>query len=280
MEIIHEVERGPRGVYCGAIGRIAPDGCGDFNVAIRTLTVKAGESRAAIGLGSGVVADSRIADEWRECLAKGAFVSHPRRSFDLIETMRFDPHEGMPDLERHLTRLKRSADALGFAFDRHHARNDLQAATFRLPGPSRVRLMLSASGAIAIAIAPLEPPPEEPVSVALRPLPVAADDFRLAHKTSDRAFYDEPRREAGAFETIFTDAGGFVTEGSFTNVFLERGGKLVTPPLARGLLPGILRERLIEEGSAVEADLVPADLVDGFLIGNALRGLVRARLRD
>jgi para-aminobenzoate synthetase/4-amino-4-deoxychorismate lyase len=278
MELIDGIEGRPRGVYTGAIGRLAPDGSADFNVAIRTLTVEAGASRAAIGLGSGLVADSRIADEWRECLAKGAFVSHPRRSFDLIETMRFDPHEGMPDLERHLARLKRSADALGFAFDRHHARNDLQAATFRLAGPSRVRLMLSPSGAIAIAIAPLEPPPEEPVSVALRPLPVSADDFRLAHKTSDRAFYDEPRRASGAFETIFTDAGGFVSEGSFTTVFVERDGKLVTPPLARGVLPGILRERLIEEGNATEGDLTADDLADGVLIGNALRGLIRARL--
>jgi para-aminobenzoate synthetase/4-amino-4-deoxychorismate lyase len=278
MEIIAELETGPRGVYCGAIGRIAPDGCGDFNVAIRTLTVKAGEDRAWIGLGSGVVADSCVADEWRECLAKGAFVSDPRHSFDLIETMRFDPHEGMPDLERHLTRLKRSADALGFEFDRHHARNELQAATFRLPGPSKVRLLLSPTGAIAVEIAPLAPAPEEPVAVALRPRSVAADDFRLAHKTSDRAFYEAPHREAGAFETVFLDEQGVVTEGSFTNVFVERDGRLLTPPLARGVLPGILRERLIDEGRAVEGDLVTADLEGGFLIGNALRGPIRARL--
>jgi para-aminobenzoate synthetase/4-amino-4-deoxychorismate lyase len=207
-------------------------------------------------------------------------VADPDMRFDLIETMRFDPSDGMPDLERHLGRLKASADALGFAFDRHDARNELQAATFRLPGVSRVRLMLSPSGAIAIEVRPLDEEPVEPVAVALAPLPVSPDDFRLRHKTSDRAFYDEARRAAGTFEIAFTDPAGLLTEGSFTNIFVERGGRLVTPPLTRGLLPGVLRARLIEEGLAVEGDLTPADLLHGFLIGNALRGLIRAKLQS
>jgi para-aminobenzoate synthetase/4-amino-4-deoxychorismate lyase len=281
QQILHELEPGPRGIYTGAIGRVAPGGEALFNVAIRTLVVRDGGRVARLGLGSGIVADSRAADEWRECLAKGAFVTDPERSFDLVETMRFDPSEGMPDLERHLARMKRSADALGFAFDRHDARNDLQAATFRVPGPSRVRLLLSPTGAVAIEIAPLGDPPEEPVPVLIAPRPVPADDFRLAHKTSDRGFYDEARaaaRAAGAFEAVFEDEAGFLTEGSFTSLFVERNGRMLTPPLSRGLLPGILRERLLEEGRAEEADLVAADLVSGFLLGNAARGLVRARL--
>ncbi|HEX8526122.1 aminodeoxychorismate synthase component I [Allosphingosinicella sp.] len=278
MEIIGGIEAGPRGVYTGSIGRVAPGGEAAFNVAIRTLVVPAGGGTALLGLGSGIVADSCARDEWLECLAKGAFVADPERSFDLVETMRFDPREGMPDLERHLGRLKRSADALGFAFDRHHARNELQAATFRMPGLGKVRLMLSPSGAIAIEIRPLEPPPKEPVEVAIGRRPVPAEDFRLAHKTSDRAFYDDARSSSGAFEILFADEAGFVTEGSFTSLFVERRGRLVTPPLSRGLLPGVLRERLIEEGRAIEGDLVEADLLGGFLIGNAARGLIRARL--
>jgi para-aminobenzoate synthetase/4-amino-4-deoxychorismate lyase len=278
QQIVAGLEWAPRGVYTGAIGRVAPGGEALFNVAIRTLVVPAGGGTARIGLGSGIVADSRAVDEWHECLAKGAFVTDTSRRFDLVETMRFDPADGMPDLERHLARLKRSAEALGFAFDRHDARNELQAATFRLPGPSRVRLLLSPSGATAIEIRPLPPCPDEPVPVALAPRPVAADDFRLAYKTSDRAFYDEARAAAGTFEILFEDEAGFLTEGSFTNLFVPRGGRLLTPPLSRGLLPGILRERLIEEGEAEEADLTSADLADGFLIGNAARGLIRARL--
>jgi para-aminobenzoate synthetase/4-amino-4-deoxychorismate lyase len=109
---------------------------------------------------------------------------------------------------------------------------------------------------------------------------VSPQDFRLRHKTSDRAYYDEALAGAGAFEILFTDPEGFLTEGSFTSLFVERGGMLLTPPLARGLLPGILRGRLIDEGRAKEADLREQDLATGFLIGNAVRGLVRARLRS
>jgi para-aminobenzoate synthetase/4-amino-4-deoxychorismate lyase len=277
MEVIAALEGAPRGVYTGSIGRLAPDGEAAFNVAIRTLVLRKGESLARIGLGSGIVADSAAADEWAECLAKGAFVETDRR-FDLIETMRFDPDEGMPDLERHLARLKRSAEALGFAFDRHHARNELQAATFFLRRPARVRLVLSRTGAMAIESRALPEAPAWPVEVALAPLPVDTADFRLRHKTSDRAFYDDARAGAGTFETVFVDPDGFVTEGSFTTLFVERGGTLLTPPLSRGLLPGILRERLLAGGQASEADLREEDLRAGFFVGNALRGLIPARL--
>jgi para-aminobenzoate synthetase/4-amino-4-deoxychorismate lyase len=117
------------------------------------------------------------------------------------------------------------------------------------------------------------------MQVAVVPLPVASEDFRLRHKTSDRAFYNRAREEAGAFEVIFEDEAGFLTEGSFTNVFVARDGQLVTPPLSRGLLPGIFRERLVATGEAVEEDLVAADLMNGFYIGSSLRGLLPAVLR-
>jgi len=279
MELIAELEPDARGVYTGSIGRVAPGGEAAFNVAIRTLVLGAGETDATLGLGSGIVADSVPEDEWRECLAKGAFVETGRR-FDLIETMRFDPEEGVPEIERHLARMKRSADALGFAFDRHDARNELQAATFYLKVPRRLRLLLSPSGALAIETRPLDEAPARPVPVKIAPLPVEREDFRLRHKTSDRAFYDEARIASGAFETLFEDREGFLTEGSFTSLFVERDGRLVTPPLARGLLPGVLRERLIAEGRALEGELRRDDLGSGFYIGNSLRGLIPALLAE
>jgi para-aminobenzoate synthetase/4-amino-4-deoxychorismate lyase len=275
MEIIAEQEHGRRGAYTGSIGRLAPGGEASFNVAIRTLTIRAGEAVARLGLGAGIVADSRAADEWDECLAKGAFLAG-ETGFDLIETMRFDPAEGVIELDRHLARMKRSADALGFRFDRHDARNELQAATFRLREERMLRLLLSPSGAVAIEGRPIPPHPEEPVTVAVATLPVASEDFRLRHKTTDRAFYIEGRQRSGAFECLFRDADGFFTEGSFTHIFVEDAhGRLLTPPLSRGILPGILRERLIEEGEAIEADL--RELPGEFYVGNDVRGLIRAR---
>ncbi len=277
MEVIAEVEPAPRGPYTGSIGGWTEAGeC--FNVAIRTLVLRNGDRHAHLGLGSGIVADSVAESEWRECLAKGAFVTDGARAFDLIETMRFDPIEGIADLDRHFARMAASAEALAFRFNRHAVRNELQAATFRLPVARRLRLRLSPSGATAIEVRPLPAVPAGPVDVALAGLPVAAHDFRLRHKTSDRRFYDAAWAAAGTYEVLFVGADGRLTEGSFTNLFVERGGTLVTPPLAQGLLPGVLRGRLIEEGRATEGPLCPADLSQGFLIGNALRGLMPARL--
>jgi para-aminobenzoate synthetase / 4-amino-4-deoxychorismate lyase len=279
MEIIADVEQAPRGIYTGSIGWISPDGKAEFNVAIRTLVMAEGADRAAIGLGSGIVADSIAGDEWQECLAKGRFVSVGNGGLDLIEAMRFDPETGIEELPRHLARIGRSAEQFGFAFDRHHARNELQAATFRLREPAKVRMLLSPSGALSVECRPLPAPPSEAVGVAIARCPVASGDFRLRHKTSDRRFYEEVRNAASTFEVLLEDEEGFLTEGSFTSLFVERDGLLLTPPLARGLLPGILREKLIEEGKAIEADLRREDLEGGFYIGNAVRGLIRAWTR-
>lgn len=273
MEVIADVEQRTRGIYTGAIGRMDPNGDAMFNVAIRTLDLPHGAPIARLGIGSGIVADSRADDEWRECLAKAAFVTAQQRSFDLIETMAFDPMEGILQLERHLLRMKESAALLGFAFDRHDARNELQAATFRLREGKRIRLLLAKSGAVAIEIAALPPAPDGPVSVAILPLPVADDDWRLSHKTSDRRFYDMARQAAGTFEVAFVDSAGRLVEGSFNNLFVARDGQLLTP---RGGLPGVLRADLLDSGRAVLADLTPADLADGFFVGNALRGLIPA----
>ena len=73
---------------------------------------------------------------------------------DLQEVMQFDPDEGIADLDQHLDRLKAAAEAQGFKFDRHAARNELQAATFGKRRPATARLLLSPSGAMAIEVKP------------------------------------------------------------------------------------------------------------------------------
>ena len=112
---------------------------------------------------------------------------------------------------------------------------------------------------------------------AIIALPVDGADFRLRHKTTDRAFYDNARKAAPVDEVLFIDSEGNLTEGSYTCIYVERDGQLLTPPLARGLLPSVLRRELIESGRAVEADLKVADLSGQFLLGNSLRGLIPAR---
>jgi para-aminobenzoate synthetase/4-amino-4-deoxychorismate lyase len=278
IEALGRLEPEPRGAYTGSMGWIEPGGDAAFNVLIRTLEWTKGATKARLGLGSGLVVDSEPSNEWAECLLKGDFVRRESQDFDLIETMGFDPSEGIVELDRHLDRMRNSAADLDFAFDRHAARNELQAATFGRKQRAMVRLLLSRSGAMAIQVKPYDDPEEVPVTVAVRPLPVDPSDFRLRYKTTDRRFLDQARQGESAYETIFVDPDGHLTEGSRTNIFVERGGKLLTPPIGRGLMPGILRAKLIEEGRAQEAELTPDDLSGDFYIGNIVRGLILARL--
>ncbi|EQB33020.1 aminotransferase class IV [Sphingobium ummariense] len=198
--------------------------------------------------------------------------------FDLLETMAFDPVEGIRLLELHLERLKASASALGFAFDRHAMRNELQAATFRLRDRNRLRLLLSRQGSTAIEVREHRTWPHAIVPVAAVPRHARADDPRLRHKTTDRSLYRDALRRGGTYEVLLLDDRGYLTEGCFSSIFVERGDRLVTPPASRGLLPGILRRSLLDMGEAVEGDLRLHDLERGFFIGNAARGMVAASL--
>lgn len=279
MEIIHRAERDARGLYCGSIGRIDPTGDAAFNVAIRTVRLSP-DGRAVMGVGSAVVADSAMIGEWRECVVKGNFLRLSAGHADLIETMAFDPAKGIELVELHLERMKASALALGFSFDRHAVRNAIHALCFDLDKPSKVRLVASKGGAHALDASPM-PAPLDSVTCAVLPLPVSDGDWRLRHKTTDRGFYEAglaAAKKAGAGEALFLRDDGLLTEGTFTNIFVERDGRLLTPRADLGLLPGVLRRSLIEAGRAEEADLTLEDLAGGFLVGNALRGLIPARL--
>lgn len=74
MEILRELEGGPRDVYCGAIGWIAPGGRMRFSVAIRTISLFA-NGEAVYNVGGGVVFDSTAEEEYQECLLKARFAT-------------------------------------------------------------------------------------------------------------------------------------------------------------------------------------------------------------
>ncbi|KUO57739.1 MAG: aminobenzoate synthetase, partial [Sphingomonadales bacterium BRH_c3] len=180
MELIDEIERDARGPYCGAIGRIDPNGDAAFNVAIRTLRLTPEENdrgRAVMGVGSAIVADSEAMAERRECDVKAGFLrrsapNHRAADCDLIETMLFDPESGIDLLELHLERIKASAHELGFSFDRHAARNQIQALCFNLETRAKLRLLASRRGALALEAGPAPEPADEPLACIALPLPV------------------------------------------------------------------------------------------------------------
>jgi para-aminobenzoate synthetase / 4-amino-4-deoxychorismate lyase len=279
MEIIREVEDEPRGVYCGAVGYAMRDRMA-FNVAIRTLAFRAGE--AEMGVGGGIVWDSEPDAEYAECLLKARFLTEAEEPFRLIETMRWDAETGFHLIERHLRRLAGSAHHFGFLFDEGAVRRALMAAVAGCAGTQRVRLTLGVRGDTQVEAAPFAlPEPGHEWRYAFASVQVNSGDWRVYHKTTQRAFYDEALAAAdGCDEVVFVNERGEVTEGSRTSIFLERDGVLLTPPISSGLLDGCLRRELIENGPqrVVECVLRPGDLRDAKVwFGNALRGLMPGR---
>ena len=199
--------------------------------------------------------------------------------FRLIETLRFDPGRGLVRRDRHLDRMRRSADALGMPFDRDRALDALAGAGGA--APLRCRLTLDAAGAFALETGPIAPNP--PLwHVAIAPERLRAEDPWLRHKTTRRALYDRVRAAlpAGVDEMLFLNEAGALCEGTITNLFVATDRGLVTPRASAGLLPGILRAEMLETGRAVEGDLTIADLsaTPEAFAGNSLRGLIPIRL--
>ena len=279
MQIAGELESGPRGLYTGALGWLAPNGDFRLNVAIRTLQLAA-DYRGSLGVGSGIVADSRADAEWRECLLKARFLTECDPSIRLIETLRLEAGE-LVRRERHLARLAKSAEELGFSF----VQDKLDAALAALPstGKWRVRLTLNKAGVFEATPFALNDEPAGPRFACLADTAIDSSYPLRRHKTTDRVLYDaalaEVMADASLFDVVFLNERGEVVEGARSNVFVERDGLLLTPPLASGALPGVLREELLAIGQAREATLLPADLAEGFWLGNSLRGLIRVSLR-
>jgi para-aminobenzoate synthetase/4-amino-4-deoxychorismate lyase len=283
MELIRELETEPRGVYCGAIGRFSPDGAALFNVAIRTTVIDR-KGSGEMGIGSGIVADSDGAKEYAECLLKMKFLTDPVRRFELIETMLYEPGKGVWLRGYHLARLAASAAYFGFAFDARKVSAAIDVATgAKADERLRVRLLLDEDGGVSVTTTPQPPTASDVVMrYVISDTRLNSTDLFLYHKTTRRELYDREWKHyadtLAADEVIYLNENGELAEGSRTTIFIERDGKLLTPRLAAGVLPGTLRAALIDEGRAVEARLTVQDLngPDKIYLGNSVRGLVRA----
>ncbi|MBC8051339.1 MAG: aminodeoxychorismate synthase component I [Chitinophagales bacterium] len=284
MEIIEELEDEPRGVYTGAIGMVAPSGDCVFNVVIRTLVIGA-DGSGEIGIGSGVVQDSNAASEYDECLLKMRFLTDHAPPFQLIETLLWEPGAGFWLLDRHLARLEASAAHFVFAFDGATVRQALAAHVAQFEGRHRVRITMDVGGALNITSTPLARA-DSILRFAIAETRMNTANPFLYHKTTRRDFYDNERirlsQKLPIDEVVFLNERGQLTEGSFTNLFIEKNGRMLTPAAACGLLPGTLRQELLEAGEAMEATLTLRDLADADAVwlGNSVRGLVRAAPAD
>ena len=279
MAIIRGLEQRPRGVYCGAIGCLAPGGEALFSVAIRTLLLESATGRLSMGVGSGITYDSSPAAEYAESMGKATFVASRLEDFSLFETLRLDI-DGYGRLEQHLARLAESAAYFGVPFDRDDAIRLLTAAESAVDRPLRVKLLLASSGALSVTSGLITPEPS-PLIVGLATARLDPANRLLYHKTSCRELYAAEReKRPDCSELLFLNNRGELTEGSYNNILLNMAGKLVTPPVACGLLPGVMRSELLAQGKVTEKILYPDDLkiAEEILLVNSLRGIRRAVL--
>jgi para-aminobenzoate synthetase/4-amino-4-deoxychorismate lyase len=302
MQIIAELEGRSRGIYTGAIGWIAPGRRARFSVAIRTvqLDLEPGEAddgslrgRATFGVGGGITWGSDAAAEYRETRDKAALLLAPHPEFRLLESMLWQPGDGILLRGRHVGRLRDSAKYFDFPFEAARIEAVLDACAARLPAaPHKLRLLLAADGTIETQAAPVGAPcpdPDkipadtEPKRIGLATTPVDSADPFLFHKTTRRGPYDRALGECpDRDDAILINERGQLTEASSSNLVVSFEGRLWTPPRECGLLAGTLRDQWIADGRLAERTLRPEDLVraEAVWLINSVRGWMPAVLVD
>ncbi len=259
MELIAEIERRPRGVYTGAIGYIAPDGSAQFNVGIRTAVIDLPTSELTYGVGSGIVWDSDPASEYQECLLKAAIFRSRPLQFDLLETLRWTPGAGFFLLDRHIRRMRQSAEYFDYVWNETAVLRKLESAMAGQAAPQRVRLLVSRDGSARVEYAPLGANNPRPARVGVAAAPIDPANVFLFHKTTHRDMYAEAA-QPDCDDVILWNPRGEVTESTLGNVVVEMGGRKITPPVEAGLLAGTFRQELLDRGEIVEGRVTLDDL--------------------
>lgn len=290
MQIIQELETDARGIYTGAIGwfdpttNSIPEFC--LSVPIRTMHLQepdANEMRLGVmGVGAGIVYDSVADDEYQECELKARFLTKLAPQFSLFETMYATKEDGCRHWERHLHRLVNSAQYFNFPVDIVTLKNQLDQTCAALAAntPYRIKLSLDGLGEFQFQTAVLQPI-KTPVKVILAPTPQQSNNPWLQHKTTRRAEYDQAWQTAekqGAFDMLFCNEQGELTEGGRTNLLVKIDGSWYTPPLSAGVLPGVMRSVLMEDPQwkLTERTIHIDEFanVEQIAVCNALRGVL------
>ncbi|MHB8190630.1 MAG: aminodeoxychorismate synthase component I [Ferrimicrobium sp.] len=275
MEVIADLEDSPRGIYTGAVGYLTPGGDAVFNVAIRTAMVDSITKTAEYGVGGGITWDSSASAEYEEALLKATPLWHRRPQFELIETLRYMPNEGLFLLDRHLARLSCSAEYFGFMFDKELVTTVLERAVAHNNfGALRIRLALNRHGGARTTVTPLPTPQAGPTQVALDCEPIDPTDVLRYHKTSHRHSFDDAiLRHPHVEDVLLVNPCCEVVESTIANVAVKLDGRWWTPPLGAGCLPGVFRAALLDSGQIAERQIKVEELrgCDGLALINSVR---------
>ena len=276
MEIIKNLEPQPRGVYCGTIGILLPNGRRIFNVAIRTIQLHQG--KAIYGVGGGITWDSTWESEYREVHQKAAVLYRKQARFQLITTGKISQNSLLFE-DQHLERLTKASRYFAYPFDPKKLRQKIEeeCQACDVNQDYRLRISLSKSGEMKLSrqiLAPLSP------SFCKAKLCLQEADLNQSFtyfKTTHR-----PHLSLGEQEKIYHNKSGELLETSIGNLVLKIAGKLYTPPINLGILPGIYRQYLLESGQVEEKVLTVKDLKQAEVIYacNAVRGLYELSVRE
>ncbi len=284
MQIISELEDSPRRIYTGTTGFLAPGRYARFNVAIRTALVDKIKGVAEYGVGGGIVWDSTEKSELDECYVKAAVLTRSfPDEFDLLESLLWTPDSGCPLLEKHLDRLEASAFYFNREFDRETARIKVEELTGRLEDqPHKLRMLLGPQADVRLEASPLYALPH-PYRVCFATGPVDSSNLFLFHKTTLREIFALQRQACREFDDVLLwNEKGEMTESTIANIIVELDGQLYTPPIDSGLLPGIFRGTLLENGTVKTRIIRREELsrCTHVYLANAVRGLWEAELMD
>nr|WP_101125352.1 bifunctional anthranilate synthase component I family protein/class IV aminotransferase [Neisseria meningitidis] len=295
MQIIETLETEARGLYTGSIGYLNP--CsgglgfeGAFNVVIRTLSLTPlsdGIYQGVYGVGSGIVIDSDPAAEYRECGWKARFLNELRPDFGIFETLRVE-NRRCALLDRHLCRLKTSAQALNLPLP-DGCENQIKQYIAHLPdGVFRVKALLASDG-ISLSRAVLNRLTDKQ-RVIISPAVLPAQNYLRRFKTTHRALFDQAWQTAetqGAFDSLFFNSDGILLEGGRSNVFVKYQGQWLTPSLDLDILNGVMRQTVLDEpqkylhtNQVIETHITQKTLQEAeeIRLSNALRGVFAAAL--
>lgn len=278
MELITSLEQSPREVYCGTIGYLKPGGEAVFNVGIRTVIIDQQLGRATYGAGGGITWDSTSGGEYEEVITKTKILEAQPYTHQLLESIRLE-NGTFPFLEKHLSRMSKSAGYFSYPFPENEIRTKLASLSQQYPsGVYKVRLLVSPQGKIEIQAEKLQSI-DQPITATLAKEPVSSQNIYLYHKTTNREVYKE-QKAAGFFDTLLWNEKGELTEFTIGNLVLELDGKLVTPHLDSGLLAGVMRADLLETGRVEERVVYREDLerASAVWLVNSVRGWLELKL--
>ena len=276
MEIIKGLESQPRGVYCGTIGLLLPNGRRIFNVAIRTIQLYQG--KAIYGVGGGITWDSTWESEYREVHQKAAVLYRKQARFKLITTGKIS-QKSLLFKDQHLERLRKASRYFAFPYDAEDLRRKIEEECQACDDNQdyRLRISLSKSGEIEVdrrVLTPLSPSfCQAKLCLQEANLQQAFTYFKTTHR---------PHLIMGDQEIIYHTADGKLLETTIGNLVLKMDGKLYTPPSQLGLLQGIYRQHLLGTGQVEEKALTIEDLKGAEAIYgcNAVRGLYELSVRE